>query len=51
MKFKIIAGFGSGGTDVALAIERKELDGICISYATLSNLSLYKSGAAFASSW
>ncbi len=44
MKFKIIAGFGSGGTDVALAIERKELDGICISYTTLSNLSLYKNG-------
>jgi len=44
MKFNIVAGYKSGGTDVALAIERDELDGICIGYSTLSNLPLYKRG-------
>ncbi len=42
MKFNIIAGYKSGGTDVALALERRELQGICIGYATLSDLSVYK---------
>lgn len=44
MKFKIIAGFKGGGTDVALAVERKELDGMCIGYSTLSDLPFYRSG-------
>jgi tripartite-type tricarboxylate transporter receptor subunit TctC len=44
MKFKIVAGYTSGGTDVALAIERKELEGICLGYETLSNLALYEAG-------
>lgn len=44
MKFKIVAGYKSGGTDVALALERNELQGICIGYATLSGLAISKRG-------
>lgn len=42
MKFKIVTGYEGGGTDVMLAMERKEVQGVCFAYENLENQSLYK---------
>lgn len=44
MKFKIITGYEGGGTDVMLAIERRELHGVCFAYENLENQALYRDG-------
>jgi len=44
MKFKVIAGY-PGSRDVNLAIERGEVQGICVSYDTIARESIFKLGA------
>lgn len=44
MKFKIITGFQGGGTDVMLAMERKEVQGVCFAYENLEHQTLYTEG-------
>jgi tripartite-type tricarboxylate transporter receptor subunit TctC len=44
MKFKVIAGY-PGSRDVNLAIERGEVQGICVSYDTIARESIFKTGA------
>jgi tripartite-type tricarboxylate transporter receptor subunit TctC len=44
MKFKIISGY-PGSRDINLAIERGEVQGICVSYDTIARESIFKSGA------
>ena len=44
MKFKIIAGY-PGSKAINLAIERGEVQGICVSYDTIARESIFQSGA------
>jgi tripartite-type tricarboxylate transporter receptor subunit TctC len=43
MKFKIIAGY-PGSHDINLAIERGEVQGICVSYDTIARENIFKDG-------
>ncbi|HLH94109.1 MAG TPA: tripartite tricarboxylate transporter substrate-binding protein [Xanthobacteraceae bacterium] len=43
MKFKIISGY-PGSRDINLAIERGEVQGICVSYDTIARENIYKNG-------
>jgi len=43
MKFKIIAGY-PGSRDILLAIERGEVQGICVSYDTIARETIFKDG-------
>lgn len=43
MKFKIIAGY-PGSRDINLAIERGEVQGICVSYDTIARETIFKDG-------
>ena len=43
MKFKVIAGY-PGSRDVNLAIERGEVQGICVSYDTIARENIFKMG-------
>jgi tripartite-type tricarboxylate transporter receptor subunit TctC len=43
MKFKIIAGY-PGSRDINLAIERGEVQGICVSYDTIARETIFKNG-------
>lgn len=52
MKFKVVSGY-NGTTDVLLAMERNEVQGVCIAYESLARRQQYKSGqfrAAFQAS-
>ncbi len=43
MKFKIIAGY-PGSREINLAIERREVQGICVSYDTIARETIFKNG-------
>ena len=43
MKFKIIAGY-PGSREINLAIERSEVQGICVSYDTIARETIFKNG-------
>jgi tripartite-type tricarboxylate transporter receptor subunit TctC len=43
MKFKIISGY-PGSREINLAIERGEVQGICVSYDTIARENIYKNG-------
>jgi tripartite-type tricarboxylate transporter receptor subunit TctC len=43
MKFKIISGY-PGSRDINLAIERGEVQGICVSYDTIARENIFKNG-------
>lgn len=43
MKFKIISGY-PGSRDINLAIERGEVQGICVSFDTIARENIYKNG-------
>ena len=43
MKFKIVAGY-TGSREILLALERGEVQGICVSYDTLARENIFKNG-------
>ncbi len=43
MKFKVISGY-PGSRDIILAIERGEVQGICVSYDTIARENIFKNG-------
>ena len=52
MKFRIVAGY-KGSTDILLAMERREVDGMCIAFESLERRAAYRDGqfrAAFQAS-
>jgi tripartite-type tricarboxylate transporter receptor subunit TctC len=44
MKFKVISGY-PGSREINLAIERSEVQGICVSYDTIARENIFKTGA------
>ena len=43
MKFKVITGY-KGSKDIYLAIERNEVEGVCIAFSSLARRAIYKDG-------